>query len=181
MAGAKDFSIDRGATFQTTLTYMSYRRAVSDASMSASSTTLTSASADFSAADVGRLVSVKAAGSSRGDLVATISSVQGATSVTLGSQSTYAVSDAELQVYVPIDLTGFSASMVVRNRQGDALLTLTHSSGMTLGGTLGTIAVTISASQTSTLIDSLYSYELDITSGASVVTRLLRGQLTVLS
>lgn len=180
MAGAKDFSIDRGATFQATVTYMSYRRAVSDASMAAASTTLTSASADFSAADVGRVVSVKAAGASRADLVTTISSVQTSSSVTLGAQSTFAVSDAELVVYVPIDLTGATASMVVRDRRGDSVLALTDSSGLTLGGALGTVAVQITSAQTLSLVETLYAYDLDVTIG-SVVTRLLRGQLTVLS
>jgi hypothetical protein len=79
------------------------------------------------------------------------------------------------------NFTGYTAAMQVRDSAGaaTALLNLTTSNGgITLGGTAGTILVTIAGSATSALTAGSYSYDLELYSG-SVTTRLLQGSFNL--
>lgn len=51
----------------------------------------------------------------------------------------------------------------------------TGNAGIVLGGALGTIDLFLSASATTALTPGVYYYDLKLTSGAGVVTRLLEG------
>jgi hypothetical protein len=79
-----------------------------------------------------------------------------------------------------MDLTGYTSAMQVREAIDSAtpLLSLTNGSGMTLGGTAGTIAVTITSAQSSAIAAGSFVYDLEITSGGTV-TRLLQGSFNV--
>lgn len=77
----------------------------------------------------------------------------------------------------PQNLTGYTAAMQVRESVSGstALINLTtENGGITLGGSAGTILVTISASTTAAVTAGSYSYDLELYSG-STVTRLLQG------
>ena len=79
------------------------------------------------------------------------------------------------------NFTGYTAAMQVRESAGaaTALLNLTTANGgITLGGTAGTILVTIAGSATSALTAGSYSYDLELYSG-SVTTRLLQGSFNL--
>jgi hypothetical protein len=80
----------------------------------------------------------------------------------------------------PINLTGYSAALQLRTSYdaASAALSLTSGSGIVLGGTAGTIAVTATATQTGALTAGEYVYDLELTS-SSVVTRLVQGRITV--
>lgn len=81
----------------------------------------------------------------------------------------------------PWDLTGYSATMTVRPFVGSNTTTIsaTNSNGkIVLGGVLGTIAVTLSATTTADLTSGKYVYDLVLDSG-TVVTRLLEGRFVV--
>lgn len=80
-----------------------------------------------------------------------------------------------------IDLTGYTARMQVRESVDAAspLLSLTSGSGITLGGTAGTIGVTVSATSTAGVPGGQYVYDMELVSG-SVVTRILQGSFKVL-
>jgi hypothetical protein len=80
----------------------------------------------------------------------------------------------------PINLTGYTAALQLRTSYdaASAALSLTSGSGIVLGGTAGTIAVTATATQTGALTAGEYVYDLEITS-SSVVTRLVQGRITV--
>lgn len=81
---------------------------------------------------------------------------------------------------VPWNLTGYTAAMQVRE-SADAdtiLLSLTSGSGITLGGTAGTIDLLISATDTAGVPAGSYSYDLELNSGTEV-TRLLEGSFNV--
>jgi hypothetical protein len=80
----------------------------------------------------------------------------------------------------PINLTGYTAALQLRTSYdaASASLSLTSGSGIVLGGTAGTIAVTATATQTGALTAGEYVYDLEITS-SSVVTRLVQGRITV--
>jgi hypothetical protein len=79
-----------------------------------------------------------------------------------------------------LNLTGYTAAMQVRESAGaaTALVSLTNGSGITLGGTAGTIGVIVAATATAALSSGSYSYDIELNSG-STVTRLLEGAFNV--
>jgi hypothetical protein len=72
---------------------------------------------------------------------------------------------------VPVNLTGYGANMVIRECAKDsaALLTLTSGSGITLGGTAGTIEIEITATQASNLTAGDNVYEIELYSGYTYI------------
>lgn len=80
-----------------------------------------------------------------------------------------------------VSLSGYSARMKVRrtHSSSDVLVSLTSSSGLTLGGAAGTIAILISATATAALSPVRAVYDLEIESGAGVVTRILEGDFVI--
>ena len=76
-----------------------------------------------------------------------------------------------------LNLSGYTAAMQVREAADSTayLLSLTNGSGITLGGTAGTIAVAVTSAQSSAISAGSYAYDLEITAGAGQVTRLLQG------
>lgn len=80
----------------------------------------------------------------------------------------------------PVNLTGYTARMQVRESVSAAstLVAITSSSGITLGGSAGTIQISLSATTTAALPKGSYVYDLELSSGGTV-TRLLKGAFTV--
>jgi len=82
----------------------------------------------------------------------------------------------------PQNITGFSAKMQIREDADDedpALVTLQDGSGITLGGTAGTILVTMPASETASLPDGNLVYDLLIIDPSNHPKRLLEGRVIV--
>lgn len=82
----------------------------------------------------------------------------------------------------PIDLTGYTARMQVREKVTSTtpLLTLTtENGGIALGGAAGTIAVTAAATLTDDIAVKRGVYDLELVSAGDVVTRLIEGCVTV--
>lgn len=83
----------------------------------------------------------------------------------------------------PVDLTGYSARMQVRQRYVSTStvlsLTSTPAAGITLGTTNGQITIQVSATSTAAVAAGEYRYDLELVSGSGVVTRLLMGSFTV--
>lgn len=82
-----------------------------------------------------------------------------------------------------LNLTGYTAAMQVRETY-DSISTLLslasgNGSGITLGGTAGTILVSVASTATTALAPGYYSYDLEITSGGGVTDRLLEGKFVV--
>lgn len=79
-----------------------------------------------------------------------------------------------------LNLTGYTASMQIREAADSTayLLSLTSGSGITLGGTAGTVAVAITSAQSSAITAGSFAYDLELISG-SQVTRLLQGAVNV--
>jgi hypothetical protein len=83
----------------------------------------------------------------------------------------------------PVNLSGYTARMQVRDTYdgGSAVVSITSGTGITLGGTAGTILVELTATQTAA-IDATpsgqYVYDLELVSG-STVTRLVEGTFIV--
>ena len=81
----------------------------------------------------------------------------------------------------PVDLTNYDARMQVRtSAEGTAIyLNLTAGTGITLGGTAGTIYLEADAATTSGIGQGSYSYDLELISEAGYVTRLVNGTFLV--
>ena len=83
----------------------------------------------------------------------------------------------------PVNLTGFTASMMVRKNYTDAnpILTLTtENGGIVLGGSAGTINITASATATAAMPPGSGVYDLELYTG-SEVRKLLRGDVTIIA
>ena len=80
---------------------------------------------------------------------------------------------------LPIDLTGYSAKLQIRNNYGDPTVQLelsTANGGITLGGPAGTITVNFTSAQTTVLPVNLGFYDLLLTNIATgAVTEFARG------
>jgi tRNA threonylcarbamoyladenosine modification (KEOPS) complex Pcc1 subunit len=83
---------------------------------------------------------------------------------------------------VAVNLTGYTARMQVRSTLESAttVVELTTANGrIALGGTAGTITLTISATDTAGLTAGRGVYDLELVSGSGIVTRLLQGVATI--
>ena len=81
----------------------------------------------------------------------------------------------------PIDLTGYTAKMQLREytSSSSAALTLATNSGITIDAAAGKITVHATATQTSSLTLPKYVYDLKITSPSGIVTRLIQGNANI--
>ena len=81
---------------------------------------------------------------------------------------------------VAINITGYTARLQIRTafESSSTILSLTSSSGITLGGSAGTIVVSVSATDTAALDPGSYVYDLELVNGATV-TRLLAGYVEI--
>jgi len=78
-----------------------------------------------------------------------------------------------------VNLTGYTAAMQVRSSYDeDAVISLTSASGIALGGTAGTIAITITNTQSAGVAAGQYVYDLELNSGGET-DRLVEGTFTV--
>ena len=88
--------------------------------------------------------------------------------------------DADGQV---VDLTHFHAHMQARSllETSDTLLDLSddENGGITLGGALGTIDIAVDAATSSAWQWRKAVYDLELTDGSGMVTRLIRGAILV--
>jgi hypothetical protein len=79
----------------------------------------------------------------------------------------------------PVNLTNWSARMQVRESYDSTtpVLSLTSGTGITLGGTAGSILIEATPAQTEAIDSGQYVYDLEMVSPGSAVTRLVEGTL----
>jgi hypothetical protein len=82
---------------------------------------------------------------------------------------------------IPVDLTGYSSRLQVREAyySENPIISLVSGSGITIGGSAGTIDIFISASVTSELPTGTHVYDLEIVSPSDIVDRLIEGTFNV--
>jgi hypothetical protein len=82
---------------------------------------------------------------------------------------------------VPIDLSGYSSRLQVREAHysENPIISLVSGSGITIGGSAGTIDIFISASVTSEFPTGTHVYDLEIVSPSDIVDRLIEGTFNV--
>jgi hypothetical protein len=81
-----------------------------------------------------------------------------------------------------VNLTGFTGAMSLKESPTATatIISLTTSNGrMTINGSAGTVALLISASDTAGLEPDDGVFDIEITSGAAVVTRLIEGTYSI--
>lgn len=80
-----------------------------------------------------------------------------------------------------VNVTGYGARMQVRQTVDSTavVLSLTAGTGITLGGTAGTITIAANSTATAALTDGQCVYDLELVSGAGYVTRLVEGNFTI--
>ena len=93
--------------------------------------------------------------------------------------------DSITNQYLPVDLTNYTAALKVDTSycNGVNLLTLTSGNGITLGGTLGTVSIDITGSNTSLMPTecgecTTYYYQLELYSGG-ITTRPVQGKFII--
>lgn len=81
----------------------------------------------------------------------------------------------------PINISNYTAALQIRSLPSspDYVLSLSTGSGITITGATGVVAIHATAIQTGAIDEGNYYYDLEITSPASVVTRLVQGQVVV--
>ena len=82
----------------------------------------------------------------------------------------------------PVDLTNYTARMQIRStKESSAVMSslTTENGGISLGGSAGTISLSLTASATSLLIGQSGVYDIELVSGEGVVYRLLEGVVTL--
>lgn len=82
---------------------------------------------------------------------------------------------------VPVDITGYTAHMQIRRSDDYAavMVDLTNGSGLTLGGTLGTIDILLTSAQTAAFDTWRAVYDLTLIAPSGDRTRLLEGAVTI--
>jgi hypothetical protein len=81
----------------------------------------------------------------------------------------------------PVNITGYTSALQLRSLPTDAtaVLSLATGSGITITGATGLVAIRATATQTRAIDEGVYYYDLEITSPAGIVTRLVQGQAYV--
>jgi hypothetical protein len=81
----------------------------------------------------------------------------------------------------PVDLTNYDARMQVRPsyNSSSVVLNLTAGTGITLGGTAGTVFIEATPTQTAAIAAGQYVYDLEMVAAGGAVTRLVEGRFTV--
>lgn len=82
----------------------------------------------------------------------------------------------------PVNITSYTAALQLRTSplaKTAALSLSSPSSGITITGATGLVAVHATAVQTADLLPQTYAYDLEITSPSNIVTRLAQGTITV--
>jgi hypothetical protein len=94
---------------------------------------------------------------------------------TFSRRLTYKIDD------VPVNLSGYSSRLQVRETHYDTetIVSLTSGSGITLGGSAGTIDLLISASATALFNAGTWVYDLEIQSTNGTIDRLVEGSFIV--
>jgi len=80
----------------------------------------------------------------------------------------------------PVDLTNYTARMQARTSHvsGTTVLDMTTANGkIILGGTAGTVILSLSASETAAITQTSLAYDLELVSAGNTVTRLVEGQI----
>lgn len=112
-------------------------------------------------------------------VTSTTNELPGSLNLTIYQGATFSVTLTWTTDGSPVNLTGYTADMMVKNGQTDVVELSTTNGRIALGGSAGTITLTIDADDTAALTPVHADYDLLLTSGTGVVVPLLAGLVTV--
>lgn len=103
--------------------------------------------------------------------------------ITVVNGTTFQLSPVWKVDNLPVDLTGYTADMQVRDISNNLIVELTTSSGISIAAALGQINLTLTATQTSAgnLPAGNYTYALNLTSSGGIVYQILTGNFIVVA
>jgi hypothetical protein len=78
----------------------------------------------------------------------------------------------------PLNLTGHTAAMQLRSTYDSSTVALSMTAAV-INAAQGILSISATSTATAALEEGIYVYDLEITTSAGVVTRLLQGQVTV--
>lgn len=102
--------------------------------------------------------------------------------ITVYNGTTFQLSPSWLVNNVPVNLTGYSADMQVRDVSNNLIVELSTANGKAvITPATGTVTLTLSATDTATgtLAAGTYSYDLNLTAADSTVYKILQGAFVV--
>ena len=81
----------------------------------------------------------------------------------------------------PYNLTGCTARLQFRKAvtSPDTVLSITSSSGITLGGALGTVTFSVADTVTAAIESGVYVYDLEVETAGGVTSRWVQGKVNV--
>lgn len=81
----------------------------------------------------------------------------------------------------PINVTNYTAALQIRTSPlaKTTVLSLTNGAGITITGATGLFEIHATAAQTTQITNGTYAYDMEITSPAGIVTRLVEGTIRV--
>ncbi len=82
----------------------------------------------------------------------------------------------------PVNLTGYTARMQARTSitaDPPFISLTTENGGIALGGSAGTVTLTMTAAQTASIIETVGVYDLELVSPSGIVTRFLQGAVII--
>ena len=81
---------------------------------------------------------------------------------------------------LPVDITGYTADMQVRDVSNNLITELSTANGrITLTSALGTVNLTLTAAQTAALTVGNYNYGLNLTSPGGIVYQIIQGAFII--
>ena len=96
--------------------------------------------------------------------------------ITVYQGTTFALSPVWKVDNLPVNLTGYSAKMQVRDISNNLIVELSTSNGkIVITPGIGQIALALTAAQTAALAVGNYNYDLNLTDSASNVYKILEG------
>ena len=96
--------------------------------------------------------------------------------ITVYAGTTFQLSPTWKVDNLPVDLTGYTADMQVRDVSNNLITELSTANGrIVINAALGQINLTLTAAQTAALSVGNYNYALNLTSPGSIVYQILQG------
>jgi hypothetical protein len=186
-SGPTKLTCQEGATFNKTVTWSVDGTAVNLTGYSAAMQIRSAYSSNSAALSLvstaGAAKTVTAAVVASNVATITTSAAHGYTSGSTVTLFNLTASSGSVQYLVIAAPTTTSFTIAYTSTNGSLALgaspTATLTAGITLGGTAGTVVINITAAQTTALTAGSYVYDLELTSGGGVVTRILEGKFVI--
>ena len=168
----------QGETLNRAIRLCSYLRVINHVTVTAASTSLTSKTAKFDSADVGRKILVFGAGANGGLHSTTIVGIVSSIEVTLLDAAVLSLSGTKANIFTPVNLTGWTFKSEVRTSEESTSVLQAISLAITVLD--GRIVRSIPELESQALVAGRYWHDLRSKDTLNQVRVWTRGRFTVL-